>query len=165
MEEGKAIVYYGKGYGKTSAAIGNAIKTATGGGTVVMVQFLKGQLSSEMFKRLEPEIKIFRFEHNEECYDELDSQEQEEERQNFQTGLNYAKKVLTTGECDLLVMDEVLGLVAKGLVTCEDVLSVLNARDPFATVILTGTELPEPIRDAVDIVFDIKPEKGWPSEA
>ena len=80
MQEGKITVYYGEGYGKTSAASGNAIKVASAGGSATMIQFLKGQLSADFFSRLEPEIKVFRFEQNIEGYDDLTSQEQEEEK-------------------------------------------------------------------------------------
>ncbi len=159
METGKITVYYGKGVGKTSAAIGSAIKAATAGETAYMVQFLKGQLSSKMFDRLEPEIKVFRFEHNEEGYNDLSSEEKREELQNYTTALNFAKKVLSTGECDLLVLDEVLGVVAQDIVTSGELLDVLAARRPFTNVILTGNDLPDAIRVAADVVYNIVPEK------
>ena len=62
-------------------------------------------------KRLEPEIKIFRFEKSDEDYVNLSEERKTEEWQNIRNGLNFAKKVLYTGECSLLILDEVLGLI------------------------------------------------------
>ena len=159
MQEGKITVYYGEGYGKTSAAIGNAIKVASAGGSATMIQFLKGQLSADFFSRLEPEIKVFRFEQNIEGYDDLTSQDQEEEKKNYENALMFAKKVLTVDECDLLVLDEVLGIVERGLVPAEALVEVLSAKSPLASVIMTGDCLPEEIRQIADTVYDIVPEK------
>ena len=61
MKRGMLQIYYGEGQGKTSAALGNAIRYASAGKTVCIVQFMKGQLSTSYLSRLEPEIKIFRF--------------------------------------------------------------------------------------------------------
>ena len=65
MKRGMLQIYYGEGQGKTSAALGNAIRYASAGKTVCIVQFMKGQLSTSYLSRLEPEIKIFRFEKSE----------------------------------------------------------------------------------------------------
>ncbi len=159
METGSLIVYHGNGIGKTSAAIGAAMKCATNGGTAYLVQFMKGHLDSNLYDRLEPEIKVFRFEHSLESFSELTDEERQEERQNYHTGLFFAKKVLTTGECDLLVLDEVLGLIEEDLVTSGEVLEVLKARSMFTTIILTGTNLPDAIRVAADHVYNITTEK------
>lgn len=64
MEKGRIQIYSGEGHGKSPAALGRAIQSACEGEYVVIIQFLKGRglTESEFVKRLEPEIKIFRFE-------------------------------------------------------------------------------------------------------
>ena len=74
-------------------------------------------------------------------------------------GINFAKKVLSTGECDVLVLDEVLGIVDEGIATAEEILEVLRERSVFTTVILTGRSLPEQIRAIADQVLRIDSEK------
>ena len=138
MKRGMLQIYYGEGQGKTSAALGNAIRYASAGKTVCIVQFMKGQLSTSYLSRLEPEIKIFRFERSPEGFDTLTDEEKQEEKINIANGLNFAKKVLTTGECDLLVLDEVLGLVEEGMATEDEIINVLKARDLYTDVTLTG---------------------------
>lgn len=63
MDRGVIQVYYGEGHGKSTAAIGNAIRIASEGKSVIIIQFLKGKNENELtfLSRLEPEIKIFRF--------------------------------------------------------------------------------------------------------
>ena len=117
---GKRIVqvFYGPGKGKTSAAVGQCIRAASLGQSVIIIQFLKGKDAEEFnfLERLEPDIKLFRFEKSEESYDLLLPSQQKEEKQNILNGFNFAKKVIDTGECDVLVLDEVLGLLDIGLI-------------------------------------------------
>jgi cob(I)alamin adenosyltransferase len=72
---GKRIVqvFYGPGKGKTSAAVGQCIRAASLGQSVIIIQFLKGKDAEEFnfLERLEPDIKLFRFEKSEESYDLL----------------------------------------------------------------------------------------------
>lgn len=125
MKEGKLQIYCGNGKGKTTAAIGQAIREASKGCSVFIVQFLKGKQEEEIsfIKRLEPEIKLFRFQKREEAFENLTEQEKEEEIPNLKNGLNFARKVLATGECDVLILDEVLG--APGTGNCH------TGRTPF----------------------------------
>lgn len=60
LEKGSIQIYYGEGRGKTNAALGNALRAAGEGKTVVIVQFLKGKNgdSMEFLQRLEPEARF-----------------------------------------------------------------------------------------------------------
>ena len=159
MEKGIIQVYYGEGRGKTSAALGNAIREVSNGKTAYVVQFMKGQLSTDYLNKLEPEIKIFRFERCSEGFDELSDEEKQEQKVNIQNGLNFAKKVLVTGECDMLVLDEILGLVSEDMATEEQILELLRAKSPFTDIILTGrTKLPA-VFEVADHILNIVPEK------
>ena len=118
MREGKLQIYCGSEKGKTTAALGQAIKEASLGRSVFVVQFMKRRKADEeisFIQRLEPEIKLFRFQRREAAFEDLAPEEQQEEIMNMKNGLNFAKKVLATGECDVLILDEVLGLVEQGL--------------------------------------------------
>ena len=114
---GRVQIFTGDGYGKTMAALGEALIAAASGKRVVVIQFLKGRgLTDSTFERqLEPEIKIFRFEKSDADFLSLPEEKQREEAQNIRNGICFARKVLTTGQCDLLVLDEVLGLVDCGM--------------------------------------------------
>lgn len=139
------IVCGENGSGKTALALGRALQALTRQNDAIVIQFLKGRQKAEdleTIKRLEPELKIFCFEKASVCFEQLNDEEKQEERINILNGLNYAKKVLTTGECGLLVLDEVLGLLDQGIVGEEELCNVLNCRGE-SDVILTGQKLPE----------------------
>lgn len=158
MATGSVQVYYGEGRGKSPAALGRAIRTASEGKTVFIIQFLKGK-TNEFLKRLEPEIKVFRFEKSDEYFNELSQEEQLEEVKNIKNGINFAKKVLTTGECDLLILDEVLGLVDNDLISYEELENVICARSEETDLILTGWVLNDELKPYIDEIYHIVPEK------
>ncbi len=154
-------VYYGTGKGKTSAAVGQCIRAASSGQTVIIIQFLKGKDAEEFsfLKRLEPDIKLFRFEKEMDSYDDLLESQQKEERQNILNGFNFAKKVIDTGECDVLVLDEVLGLIELEMISIEDVINLIQLRDDYTKLVLTGRILPPELEPYVDIASRIDLEK------
>lgn len=143
MERGLVYIYSGDGHGKSPAALGRAVMTASLGKSVVIIQFLKGKglADSKLLGRLEPEIKIFSFAKMNKGFDELSPEEREDEIINIKNGMHFAKKVLATGECDLLILDEVLGLINHGIITVDDLRRILKVRDENMDVILTGNYL------------------------
>lgn len=144
MKKGTIHIYSGDGHGKSPAALGRAVQMACQGKNVVIIQFLKGKglEDSDFLRRLEPEIKLFCFEKSDDNFMELTEVQQKEEIYNIKNGLNYAKKVLSTGECDLLILDEVLGLIDNNIITVEDLQNLLEARTNEDTdIIMTGIAL------------------------
>ncbi len=164
MNQGLVHIYSGDGHGKTPAALGEAVMMAALGKSVVIIQFLKGRglAASEFLSRLEPEIKIFRFEKSDVNFDELTEEKKTEEIINIKNGINFAKKVLATGECDLLILDELLGLIDNGIITAEELKNLLEAKDEETDVILTGISLNDEIcmlADEVSRIETVKSEK------
>lgn len=150
-------IYTGDGRGKSPAAIGRAVQAAAKGEQVVIIQFLKGKglEDTEFVRRLEPEIKLFRFEKSDENYEELPKEKKAEEIINIRNGLNFAKKVLSTGECNLLILDEVLGLLEKNIITTEDLTGLLSQKGD-TDVILTGISLNDEVCILADEVSKIE---------
>ena len=158
MKQGQIYIYSGDGHGKSPAALGKAVMMAAAGKSVVIIQFLKekGLGDSAFLNRLEPEIKIFRFEKSDMNFFELPQEKQNEEIINIKNGINFAKKVLATGECDLLILDEVLGLVDNGIITVEDLKNLLDARDEETDIIMTVISLNDEICMLADEVSKIE---------
>ena len=161
---GSIQIYYGEGKGKTTAALGICIREAGLGKSVMIVQFLKGRDCKELdlLKRLEPEIKLFRFEKAHSGYSELTSEQKEEEYQNIKNGLNYVRKVLTTGQCDILVIDELLGLINYEILSVEAARELLQEKNEEMELILTGRVLPEGLADMADDIYQIEAIKETP---
>ena len=158
MDKGYVQIFCGKGDGKSSAAIGKGIFSAIEGRRVIIVQFMKQKdlAEVEFFKQLEPQIKLFRFEKKDTSFSELSEQEKNDEVTNILNGLNFAKKVLTTGECDVLILDEALGLIDEGIISMEDIIQVISAKSEEEIVFLTGINLPEELREYVNVVSEIE---------
>ncbi len=159
MEKGIIQVYYGTGQGKSAAALGNAIRYASQGKTTTIIQFLKSETNTDYLSKLEPEIKLFRFERSKEEFQNLTEEQKHEEVLNIQNGLNYAKKVLGTGESDLVILDEILGVVDEGIVTEQEILAALDGRSFSSNVIMTGLNITKGIFEIADSVLNVKPEK------
>lgn len=158
----KIQVICGSGIGKTSAAIGYGIKKAGIGKEVIIVQFLKGSENGDynLLSRLEPEVKLLSFERVEKRYEDLTPEEQNEQKANIMNGFNYARKVIQTNGCDILVLDESLGLVDSGIIEVSQIMEVLElAKDSEMEIILTGRILPEEILAQADVVTKIEAEK------
>ena len=160
MEKGKVLIFTGRGHGKTPAALGSAMIRAARGERIVVIQFLKGKgLEESAFcARLDPEIKIFRFEKSPECFDEMTDEQKEEEKINIRNGLGYARKVLSTGECDLLVLDEVLGIVENGIITVDELKTLVSMRGR-TDIILTGIVMDEQVFTFADEISEIETVK------
>lgn len=163
MDKKIVQVYYGNGKGKTTAAVGQCIRAASLGYEVIIIQFLKGRDAEEFsfLNKLEPDIKLFRFEKAKESYLDLTEEEQLEEKKNIINGVNFARKVIETGECDVLVLDEILGLVDLGLITIDDIVKLINLRDDYYKLVLTGLNMPEELVDHVDMISKIEQIKGF----
>ncbi len=157
MKDGIIQIYCGAGHGKSAAAFGNAVFAAGEGKQVVMIKFLKNFEDSEIIKRLEPEIKIFRFEKSDQNFEGLSESEKQEEIQNIRNGLNFAKKVLSTGECDLLILDEVLELIDNGIIDAQELRAILETKSSEQSIIMTGIQLNDETCIASDEVYSIDP--------
>ena len=146
---GRVQIFTGDGYGKTMAALGEALIAAASGKRVVVIQFLKGRgLTDSTFERqLEPEDADFL---------SLPEDKQREEAQNIRNGICFARKVLTTGQCDLLVLDEVLGLVDCGIVQEQELRELIFLRGADTDVTLTGIRMCDSLLGIADHVSDIE---------
>lgn len=161
MDTGIVRIFYGEGHGKSTAALGRALQAASSGKNVFIIHYLKGRMEgeAEFMRKLEPEIKVFHFEKYDCCYENLSPEEKKEAEMNIKNGVNFARKVLVTGECDLLILDEVLGLVDEGLLEQEELENLLKSRSSRMDLILTGRTMDDGIRSYADEIYKIKSEK------
>lgn len=144
----------GNGTGKSSLALGRGIIAAAKGERVILIQFLKGIMNpetTEWFKGLEPDFKVFRFEKQEGTYANLVGEEREEAQINIQNGVSFARKVLSNDQCDMLILDEFLGVIDEGLISM-DVVKMLIELAQDIKIIFTGKKCPEELIGLADLV-------------
>lgn len=150
-------IYYGNGKGKSSAALGLCIKEASAGKNIMIVQFLKGnnQERLEFLRKLEPEIRIFCFEQTNTCFCDLPKALQEDQLVNIRNAWNFVKKVTRTGECDILVIDEILGVIDIGIITLDEFREMLEEKEESVQLILTGSCLPSGMAEFAKNIYCI----------
>lgn len=156
MEEGKITVFSGEGRGKTAAALGMALDAAAEGKTAVIIQFLKGKgLAESIFcKRMEPDIKIFRFEKSDQDFNDRSVEQQQDDVSCIRNSMGFARKVLSTGECDILILDEVLGVIDNGIISVDELHELVSHRGA-TQVVFTGRVLSGELCAFVDEISQI----------
>lgn len=105
---------------------------------------------------MEPEVRLFRFEKKDKFYEDLTDEEKKEENLNIRNGLNFARKVLLTEECDMLILDEILGALEFDIVSEEEIESLIQAKDYETELIMTGNVVTEALKNAADRVVSLE---------
>ena len=157
MEKGLVQIYTGDGKGKTTAAIGQGIRAFGRGKTVYMVQFLKSSDTGEMavIKNLEPGFKLFRFEKQRGFVWTLNEEEMEELKGEITNALSFVKDTLKNNYCDVLILDEIMGVLGNGLIEVDEILDLIKIKPDNVELILTGRNAPEELIEVADYVSQI----------
>ncbi len=157
MRQGLIHVYCGDGKGKTTAAIGLAVRAAGSGMQVVLLQFLKGRLVSELDSlALIPGIKVIRNNKDYGFFNNMADQEKEAitvlHNENLQKAVNLVKE----GECDLLILDEITAAYKYRLIDREVIDDLIRNKIPELELVLTGRD-PDPLfLEKADYISEIK---------
>lgn len=161
LEKGYIQVYTGNGKGKSTAAIGQAVRAAGYGLKTYIAQFMKEYPYNEL-KSLEPLkewISIEQFAGDEFVYrKELPSRE---ETDKARRGLAKAKSKMLSGKYDLIILDEILVSIHFGLFNDEEVMTFIKMKPEKVELILTGRYCPDKILEAADLVTEMKPIKHY----
>ena len=78
---------------------------------------------------------------------------------NIRNGLNFARKVLGTQGCDVLILDEVLGLLETEIVSVEDIRDLMNLKNEEMDLVLTGLYQAQELWDQADEVTVMEKKK------
>lgn len=155
LERGLVQVYTGEGKGKTTAALGLALRATGHGLRVEIVQFMKGWPGYGELKGVEwlPTVAIHPFGRSGWVHPE---QPQPEDYERAAEALSYAVEVITKEEADVVVLDEINVALDYGLLDLEAVLALLDRKPPAVELVLTGRNAhPELIRRA-DLVTEMR---------
>ena len=156
----RGIVYVitGDGKGKTTAAVGQALRAIGHGRKVFMVQFMKGRKYGESLaaERYLPDFTI--------CQSGLDSFVMRDAPAPVDValamqGLSMASKALGSGEYGMVILDEINVALDFKLIALSDILEMIAARPASVDLILTGRYAPEEIVSIADTVSEIREVK------
>jgi len=159
--KGYIQVYTGNGKGKTTAAIGQAVRAAGFGLKSYIAQFMKEYPYSELesLKHLDDWITIEQFGGDEFVYKkELPG---EVEIKKAANGLDAVTKNMLGGEYNIIIMDEVCVSIYFGLFTAKNVLTIIEQKPNDVELILTGRYCPDELLEKADLITEMKEIKHY----
>jgi len=158
LEKGYVQVYTGNGKGKTTAALGLALRSVCAGNKVFFGQFMKGQECSEKKAPLIlPGFTLEQFGNS----SFIIGTPTEKDISCAAHGLERIREILLSEEYDLVVMDEVNTAIYFKLISVEEVLSILDVKPEKTEVVMTGRYAPQEIIDSADLVTEMKEIKHY----
>lgn len=148
---GLVHVYTGEGKGKTTAALGLALRAAGWGLRVLIVQFLKARDTGELHSlaRLAPEVRL------------VQTGMPEFSRVGkltpatvaaAQAGVEFARQATRGDDYDLVILDELLVAAKLGAVTTDTILDLVRGKSPHVELVLTGRGAPDEVVAEADVV-------------
>ncbi len=153
LPRGLTQVYTGDGKGKTTAALGLALRAAGAGLKVVFIQFIKGDADCgehhfatryTAFEIIQPNTG-----------NGLRQTDAELAPVTRET-LDLARHKLTSGEYDLVVLDEIMIALRRELISTAELLDLIQARPPQVELVLTGRGAPPEVTSAADLVTEMR---------
>jgi len=151
---GLVEVYTGDGKGKTTAALGLAMRAAGHGMCTYIGQFLKGWLTGELeaARMMSPYIVIEQLGEASSGPIRMDSHQAELVRQ----GLQRVRQVMASGEYDIVILEEINVALSLALVSLDEVLALLEERPPDVELVLTGRGAPQELIAQADLVTEMR---------
>ena len=148
-------IYCGDGKGKTTCAMGLAVRAAGHGRKVVVAQFLKGNNSGEraVLEGL-PTVNCLPVPETIKFIFAMDEQEKAQARAQMTAAFSGA--VEAGRDSDLLVLDELCGAITTGMVPLEDVLAFLDGRPENLEVVITGRDPAPELRERADYITEMR---------
>jgi cob(I)alamin adenosyltransferase len=157
--QGRVQVYTGDGKGKTTAALGLALRAAGAGLKVYLAQFVKGMHYSELdaLDRFSDCITVEQYGRDCFIYKTPDPQDIQAARH----GLEETRRIMSSGAYDMIILDEASIATYYNLFSVEDLLAFIDARPPGVELVITGRRADERIVERADLVTEMKEIKHY----
>lgn len=156
--KGYIHLYTGNGKGKTTAAIGLAVRAAGAGKKTYIAQFVKGMHYSELesLKRF-PEIEIHQF--GLDCF--IVNEPTQKDIDAARHGLNTVSAIISNKQYDVIILDEVCIALYYKLFSMEEFLDVLKLKPDETEIVMTGRYATQQLMDVADLVTEMKEVKHY----
>ncbi|MDR2089656.1 MAG: cob(I)yrinic acid a,c-diamide adenosyltransferase [Clostridiales Family XIII bacterium] len=158
LAKGYMQVYTGDGKGKTTAALGLALRALCAGGRVYFGQFMKGQNYSEL-KAVEHFARLTLVQFGDPHF--VCGKPSPEDIAHARSGLSQIDEALAAGGYDVVILDEANTAMSCGLLSPREVLDVVARRPARTEVVLTGRGAPCEIIEAADLVTEMREIKHY----
>jgi len=161
LKQGFIQIYTGNGKGKSTAALGQAVRAAGFGLKTYIAQFMKEYPYNEIvsLKLLSEWITIEQFGGDEFVYKkELPGKE---ELAKAQKGLKTAREKMLSGEYELIILDEAIVAIYFKLIETRELIEFIKAKPENVEIILTGRYCPEELIELADLVTEMREVKHY----
>ena len=161
LEQGFVQIYTGNGKGKSTAAIGQAVRAAGFGLRTYIAQFMKEYPYNELnsLKKLSEWIKIEQFGGDEFVYKkELPSKE---ELEKASKGLQISREKMLSSEYDLIILDEAIVAIYFKLIETKELIEFIKVKPDNVELILTGRYCPQVLIELADLVTEMEEVKHY----
>ncbi len=161
LKKGFVQVYTGNGKGKTTAAIGQAIRAAGFGMKVLIIQFMKNFPYNELnaLKRFDDLIEIKQFGDDEFVFKKMTPSEKD--KNEIIAGINFAAESLQSGNYDLIILDELCVTFFFKLIEVKDVMHLFELKKENVELVITGRYCPDEILQKADLITEMKEVKHY----
>lgn len=155
-DKGLVIVNTGNGKGKTTAAMGMALRAWGQGLKILMLQFIKGGSGYGELKAAArmPGFEIMAM--GEGFIRDAEGDKMDGHRQAAREALTRAREEITSGRWDMIILDEINYAVGFGLVSEEEVLELIDMKPPILHLVLTGRNAADRVIAKADLVTEMK---------
>ena len=157
-EKGLVIVYTGGGKGKTTAALGLALRAIGYNHKVCMIQFIKGSWhygEMDSAKRLEPELELIAV--GKGFVGIIDDKSPREDHEIIaEEAIKICKDKINSKKFGVLILDEINYAVDLGLIKIEQVIELIKMKPDDLDLVLTGNNAKQEIIDLADLVTEMK---------
>jgi len=160
MSNGLVVVHTGNGKGKTTAALGLALRAIGQGMQVLVVQFIKSSKNTGELKiaqKLIPQLTIVPMGGG--FFDKNSSKAVEREKRKVAKAFEFVKLNTRLGKYNLIILDEINYAISYGLINIEKVLLLIKEKPKKMHIVLTGRDAKKKIIDQADIVTEMKEVK------
>ena len=156
-EDGLVVVYTGKGKGKTTAALGMALRATGYDYKICMIQFIKGSWhygEIDSAKKLAPEFELVTV--GKGFVGIIDDQSTREEHEKIaKEAIQVSKKKIESGKYNIIILDEINYAIKLGLIKLEDVLELIKSKPRKLNLVLTGNYAKPEIIEIADLVTEM----------
>ena len=156
--KGYIHLYTGNGKGKTTAAIGLAVRAAGAGKKTYIAQFVKGMHYCELdsLKRF-PEIEIHQF--GLDCF--IVNEPTQKDIDAARHGLNTVSAIISNKQYDVIILDEICIALHYKLFSMDEFLDVLKLKPDETEIVMTGRYATQQLMDVADLVTEMKEVKHY----
>jgi cob(I)alamin adenosyltransferase len=155
--EGLVQIYTGDGKGKTTAAVGLAVRAAGAGLSVMFAQFLKGRATGELEPLKKLGVTVVRSEAVTKFIPYMMPAELDKCRSAQHAVLDAVKDGIA--QSDVVILDEVCGAITTGMIDIGDIISLIRQKPQSVELVLTGRGAPAQLLELADYISEIKSVK------